>query len=117
MLLPATQGQASAGAPSVTVSSWPMVSRPNSTGMKAPTATTRIEPKKIVGDPVCGTIRAGTKPLAKSLPNDSPKICQRPRNAVVRARRPCEFFLSFGAEEPERGTAAGQETLRPCHDP
>ena len=43
--------QAGAGAPSVTVSSWPTVSRPNSSGMNAPTVTTtNIVRKNIAGE-------------------------------------------------------------------
>ena len=45
--------QASAGTPSLTVSSWPTVSLPKANGIKAPIATTtRIVPKKIVGEAV-----------------------------------------------------------------
>ncbi len=41
------------GTVSVTVSSWPTVSRPSPNGMKAPIATTtRIVPKNIVAEPV-----------------------------------------------------------------
>jgi len=51
--------------------------------MKAPIATTtKIVPKKIVGEPVCGTIRSGAKTPAKGRPNDAPKGCPRPRSAV-----------------------------------
>ena len=38
--------------------------------MRAPIATTtKIVPKKIVGDPTCGTIRNGASAPAKSRPN------------------------------------------------
>src|ERR1700722_3838298 len=52
--------QASAGTASLTSSSCPTVSLPKSTGINAPIATTaKIVPKKIVAEPVCGSIRKG----------------------------------------------------------
>jgi len=75
--------QAGAGAPSVTVSSWPTVSRPNNSGMKAPiVTTTNMVPKNIVAEPVCGSIRKGASTPEKTRPVDSPKACPRPRSAV-----------------------------------
>ncbi len=57
------------GTVSVAISSWPTVSRPNSTGIKAPIATTaRIVPKKIVAEPVCDNIKPGARTAAKSRP-------------------------------------------------
>src|ERR1700732_112807 len=75
--------QASAGTASLTVSSWPTVSLPKSTGINAPIATTaKIVPKKIVAEPVCGSIRYGASTPANKRPVDSPKGCPRPRSAV-----------------------------------
>src|SRR5690242_4358206 len=68
--------QASAGTASLTSSSWPTVSLPKSTGLNAPIATTaKIVPKKIVAEPVCGSIRNGASTPANKRPVDSPKGC------------------------------------------
>ncbi len=49
----------------------------------APIATTtKIVPKKMVGEAVYGSIRNGANTPANNRPVDSPKMCPRPRNAV-----------------------------------
>src|SRR6202166_1204222 len=71
------------GAAPVTVSSWPTVSLPNSSGTQAPIATTTaIVPKNIVADPVYGSNRYGTRTPEKIRAVASPKKCPRPRSAV-----------------------------------
>src|SRR5215472_1119935 len=75
--------QASSGMLSLTVSSWPTVSLPNSTGTKAPiNATAASVPKNIVGEPVYGSSMKGATTPATNRPQDSPKYWPRPRNAV-----------------------------------
>jgi hypothetical protein len=66
---PTVPGHANAGAPSVTVSSWPTVSLPKSSGMKAPIdAAITIVPKKIVGEPMRGTIKITSNEGPHSTP-------------------------------------------------
>src|SRR5271155_4966011 len=70
--------QANAGAVSVTVSSCPTVSRPKASGMNAPIATTtKIVPKKIIGEFVYGSIRKGA-----STPDQNRPVLHRGHDGV-----------------------------------
>src|SRR6516164_1707112 len=71
------------GGAAVTISSWPTVSLPNSTGTQAPIVTTvATVPKNMVGDPVYGSNRYGIRTPEKIRAVASPKKCPRPRSAV-----------------------------------
>jgi hypothetical protein len=66
----------SSGAAAVTISSWPTVSLPNSSGTQAPTVTTAATvPKNMVGDPVYGSNRYGIRTPEKIRAVASPKKC------------------------------------------
>ncbi len=100
--------QASSGTPSLTVSSWPTVSLPNSTGTKAPIdATTTRVPKKIVGRAGVRLQQEGRQHAGDESPARLAKILPAP---AQRRRELLGEVNPHGREGRQHGKAGDQRS-------